>query len=221
VPEGEFSRDTGCGVGFTAAEAESCAEGEAGEVIGEFEVGVGIGIALEEGAMERAADEAMDGGDFGGVEEVIDTGIEFGGVACEGLGGDEVAVVKLVVAVGEAAAAEPEGEVGATSEGFSDAEFGVEVDWDNGEAEGEVGVDEAGLIMVIEGVGGDGAGFVERVGVAGLDDAALDGIDLGVERAGLEEAEETGAKEGKADHNSMESLVPGVAALSPKRWWSS
>src|SRR5258708_8153205 len=110
---------------------------------------------------------------------MVNTAGKGGAVAGEGFLGQILSLAHLLVAIGEAAAGEADAEIGIRAEGMGDAELGVEIDGRDGEAQGKVGFEEVGLVIIEKSIGGGGGAPLERHIVAKLDEFAFDGVNLG------------------------------------------
>src|SRR6266403_2298808 len=100
---------------------------------------------------------------------MVNTAGSGGAVAGEGFFRQILSLAHLLVAVGKTAAGEADAEIGLRAEGMGDAQLRVEIDGRDGKAQGEVGFNEAGLIIIEKGIGGGGGAPLERHIVAKLD----------------------------------------------------
>src|SRR5882724_1554300 len=135
---------------------------------------------------------------------MVNTAGKGGAVAGEGFLRQILSLAQLLVAVGEAATGEADAEIGIRAEGMGDAELGVEIDGRDGEAQGKVGFEEVGLVIIEKGIGGGGGAPLERHIVAELDEFAFDGVNLRERDDGAEDAKK------KQGQNPMPHIKHGV-----------
>ncbi len=187
VPGGEFHAEIGEHDRLDAPPPQADPEEEVLAVLGHFEAWGGGIVGFVEGEVTAGADDGVEGDEPVGVEEVVEGDGGVAAVAGEGLFAVEVAEADFGVGVGESAAGDPEGEVGLGPEGAAEAEFGIEVNGGDRDAEGEVGADPLRSVHVVEGIGGEGATAFEGLVVADLDEVTRDRIDLAEAGAGGQE----------------------------------
>ncbi len=92
----------------------------------------------------------------------------------------KLSLAHFVIAVRETAAGEAEAEIRVGAEQLAEAQFRIEIDRGDGEAQGEVGVvQEIGLVVIKKGVAGNGRAAFDGLVVAELEQFAFDRVNLG------------------------------------------
>lgn len=151
---------------------------------------------------------------------MIHAGGHAAAVAGEGFFPQKFPAAHFAETVGEPAARQAEAHVGVRSEGASDAQFGIEIDRRDGDAQGEVGLLEPRLVVVEKGVAGGRSAALDVFVVAQLQETPRLGIDLGARgRDDREEHQEENGRTRGGDmfHRSGYRLKTSVGARAKPR----
>src|SRR6266403_4925630 len=139
--------------------------------------------------MRLGSQDAVERNLLVGIKKMIDVQRTVGAVPGKRLFRQKLPLVHLIISVRVTAARQAKAKVRIRAEQTAEADFGIQVNRRDGQAQGQVGVvEEGGLIVIKKGVAGDGLVSFERLIVAKLDQFAFDRINLPKSKGGAEDA---------------------------------
>ena len=179
IPDGQLHREGRKQHRFLPAPAQAGADGKRGLVAGELELHRRRIVRLIGRVMDDAAQHAVQRNQPPGIEAVVNAHGSFPAVAGERFRLQKFSAANFVVAVRVTAARQPDAQVGVLAQRVADAQFRVEIDRGNRQAQRQIGAVKVGGVEITKGVRGQRCLPLQRAVVANLNQLARRRINLG------------------------------------------